>query len=105
MAFNPTAEKAKDNVEQVKSNLQERFPEFKKRASDITHQVEERARRLPESAFLTAAGLSIIASAVLAITSRQKPVASFVGLWVPSLLLMGIYTKLLKMEKKGTSIV
>ena len=100
MAFNPSAEKSRENVEQVKSNLQERFPEFKKRASGLTHRVEERARELPESAFLTAAGVSIIASAVLAMTSRQKPLANFVGLWVPSLLLMGIYTKLLKMEKR-----
>ncbi len=101
---NPTAEKITENVREagstVRSDLRERFPNVRRRAADLGNRVEERAAKIPESGFIAAAGLSIIASAVLAATSREKPMANFVGLWAPSLLLMGIYTKLVKMERR-----
>ena len=95
------------NAGQAKGVFQEsipgRFPRIKKRASEWNEQLEERASQIPSTGFLVAAGASIFASAILAFSQKRKPMANFVGLWAPSLLLMAIYTKLLRLEKGDES--
>ncbi|MEN9722662.1 MAG: hypothetical protein RJB38_648 [Pseudomonadota bacterium] len=88
----------------IKTNLQERFPDLKKRATAFSQKIEDRARSIPDSGLITAAGISMIASAVLALSGRRKGLASFVGLWAPSILLVGIYAKLLKMDRKSAAL-
>ena len=61
----------------------------------IARSIEDQTAKLPSETFLIAALLSIMASAVLQIMGRQR-VSLFVGQWVPTFLLFGIYNKLVK---------
>jgi len=65
---------------------------------DMTKKIENVTARVPSLGYLGLALGSMALSAGLAVISRQKTMANFVGLWVPSFLLMGIYNKLVKLE-------
>ena len=61
----------------------------------VARQIEEQTAKLPSDTFLWAAGASIAASAALQlIGNRQASV--FVGQWAPTLLILGLYNKLVK---------
>lgn len=57
--------------------------------------IEKRTSRVPSDVFLWTALGSIAGSLVLAITGRQK-LANFVGQWAPTILILGLYNKLVK---------
>lgn len=61
-----------------------------------TAAVEHVTASLPSMTWLWLAGASMLLSAGLAFTRERKGAANFVGLWVPSFLLLGIYNKLVK---------
>jgi hypothetical protein len=54
------------------------------------------ARLLPSDVFLWAAGASILASLLLK-TQKRDHEALFVGHWAPTLLLLGVYNKMVKL--------
>ena len=58
--------------------------------------IERQTAKLPSDLFLYAAGGSIIASLSLKIMGRDKD-AMFVGQWAPTLLILGLYNKVVKM--------
>lgn len=68
------------------------YPEGKV-ATSIERQT---AQYIPSDAFLWAAGASIITSLVLK-TQKREHDALFVGQWAPTLLLLGIYNKMVKL--------
>ena len=57
--------------------------------------IEERTARLPSDVLLWGAVGCMVASAVLQMTERRQQ-AVFVGQWVPTLLILGLYNKLVK---------
>lgn len=60
-----------------------------------TKRLEQRTSRLPSIGFLAAAGVSIAGSALL--TLKKSPTwGNFVGLWAPTILILGLYNKLVK---------
>ena len=72
-----------------------------------TDFIERRTGRLPSGTYLTLAIGSMVASAVLMLTARRSvfgrvgrraDLANFVGQWAPSLLIIGVYNKLVKIE-------
>jgi hypothetical protein len=72
-----------------------------------TDIIERRTGRVPSGAYLTLAVGSMIASALLMLSARRTPLGRvgaraqlgfFVGQWVPSLLVIGLYNKLVKVE-------
>lgn len=63
--------------------------------SDLVKRIEKRAENIPASYFLTAAAASVAIALALAF-SRKKQWAGFVGQWVPTILLLGIYNKILR---------
>ena len=65
---------------------------------EITKTVEKVTSQLPSISFLTVAMASMAVSAGLAVFSQKKSLANFVGLWAPTLLIMGLYNKLVKLE-------
>jgi hypothetical protein len=65
---------------------------------EMTKKIESVTARVPSLGYLGLALGSMALSAGLAIVSERKTMANFVGLWVPSFLLMGIYNKLVKLE-------
>ena len=61
----------------------------------LARAIEHQTAKLPSDIFLWAALASIALSLVLQILDRKKN-ALFVGQWAPTLLLLGIYNKLVK---------
>ena len=64
---------------------------------DVTKMIEAQTAKLPSGAFLSFAIASMAVSAILAISGRRN-IANFVGQWVPTILIMGLYNKLVKLE-------
>jgi hypothetical protein len=52
----------------------------------------------PSGVYLGLAAGAMAISAVLAATSERKGLANFVGLWAPSLLMLGIYNKIVNTQ-------
>ncbi len=72
-----------------------------------TDFIERRTARLPSGTYLTVAIGSMVASAVLMASARRSvfgrvsgraELANFIGQWAPSLLILGVYNKLVKIE-------
>ena len=77
----------------VKSKLDQINPE--KKEGSVARTIEEQTAKIPSDAFLWVALGSMAVSMALKVMKRDDP-ALFVGLWAPSLLLFGIYNKLVK---------
>lgn len=54
---------------------------------------------LPASFFLALAGGAIALSLSLAVSRKKRSWASFIGQWAPTILMLGIYDKILAEEK------
>ncbi len=65
------------------------------REDRITSAIESRTAKVPSSAYLSAAIVSMAVSAVLKVF-RQNSWALFVGQWAPAFLIMGVYNKMVK---------
>jgi len=65
------------------------------REGPVARQIEQYTAEMPSDMFLWAAGASIAGSLVLAM-SGQKHASLFVGQWAPTLLILGLYNKLVK---------
>ena len=63
----------------------------------VTRQIEERTAQVPSGAYLGLAFGSMIAAAALQLSGKRQT-AQFIGNWVPSLLVIGLYNKLIKIE-------
>jgi hypothetical protein len=61
----------------------------------LATQIERQTAKLPSDLFLWAAGGSILAALALKMGGRDRD-ALFVGQWVPTLLILGTYNKLVK---------
>jgi hypothetical protein len=61
----------------------------------VAQAIEDQTAKLPSDAFLWAAGASIVASLALQVIGR-KTQSAFVGQWVPTFLILGLYNKLVK---------
>lgn len=83
----------------IQKKISEARPSEPPKEGALTKTIEEYTAKLPSISWLGMAGGSMVLSAVIAATTKRKGAANFVGLWVPSLLLLGIYNKLVKMEK------
>jgi hypothetical protein len=65
------------------------------REGPVARGIEEQTAKLPSDAFLWAAGASIAISLILKTLDRH-PEALFVGQWAPTILILGVYNKLVK---------
>ena len=61
----------------------------------IAQTIEEQTAKLPSDVFLWAAGASIIGSLALQFSGRKHE-SLFVGQWAPTLLILGLYNKIVK---------
>jgi hypothetical protein len=62
----------------------------------VTKAIEKQTSKIPSSVFLALAGGAVALSIGLAMNKRKKSWAIVVGQWVPSILLLGIYDKIVK---------
>jgi hypothetical protein len=60
-----------------------------------TKMIESATAQVPSVAYLTAAVGAMAASLVLMLTGRRN-VANFIGQWAPTILIMGLYNKMVK---------
>jgi hypothetical protein len=67
------------------------------REDAVTKTVESRTTAIPSIAFLGIAGGSMLLSLGLMMAGRREA-ANFVGQWAPTILIMGLYNKLAKLE-------
>lgn len=66
--------------------------------SEIANEaIEEQTKKIPNLFFLGLSLASIVGSAALTVTKR-KSLGNFVGMWVPTLLMFGLYNKIVKLE-------
>lgn len=61
----------------------------------VARTIEQQTAKLPSDLFLWAAGASIVGSLVLHCSGRKHD-ALFVGHWAPTLLILGLYNKVVK---------
>src|SRR4051794_31019486 len=66
-----------------------------RREDPVTGAIESVTSNLPSSGFLGIALGAMAASAVLRLVGR-KELALFIGEWVPSILVIGVYNKMVK---------
>lgn len=66
------------------------------REGPVARAIEQQTAKLPSDTFLWAALASIGLSLTLRLTGRTQD-ADFVGHWAPTLLLLGLYNKLVKL--------
>jgi hypothetical protein len=66
------------------------------REGTMTKAIDHQTAKIPSTYFLAAAGGAVALSLGLAMMREKKGWANFVGNWVPSLLLLGIYNKIVK---------
>lgn len=64
--------------------------------NSVSKAIRHQTNKVPTSAFLILAGGAVALSLGLALTQRRKGWANFVGEWVPSLLILGLYNKMFK---------
>jgi hypothetical protein len=63
----------------------------------MARAIEEQTAKLPSDLFLWAAGASILTSLAARVIGRQHT-SLFVGQWAPTLLILGLYNKLVKLQ-------
>lgn len=61
----------------------------------VARTIENQTAKIPSDFWLWAAGASILASLALQFTGAKKH-SVFVGQWAPTLLILGLYNKLVK---------
>jgi hypothetical protein len=64
----------------------------------MTSAMEHGTSMVPSVAWLVAAGVSIAGSLALRVAGRRDD-ANFIGQWVPTFLLLGVYNKMVKMGR------
>ena len=72
-------------------------PRHDHREGPVARAIEEQTAKLPSDTFLWLAFGSIILSLLLKFTGRRHD-ALFVGHWAPTILLLGVYNKLVKLH-------
>ena len=63
----------------------------------VARMIEEQTAKLPSDVFLWAAGASILGSLALKSMGQDKD-SQFVGQWAPTLLILGLYNKMVKLH-------
>jgi hypothetical protein len=72
------------------------------REGPVAKTIEQQTARLPSDAFLWAALSAIGGSLILQLTGK-KEYGNFVGQWAPTLLILGLYNKMVKLHgSEGT---
>ena len=61
----------------------------------VTSNIEKYTSKIPSGVYLAAGLASIAVSAGFAMAGK-KQTANFIGMWVPTILIMGLYNKIVK---------
>ena len=72
-------------------------PNATQREGTVARTIEQQTAKLPSDTFLWAALGSIGLSLVMMATGQEKK-ANFIGHWAPTLLILGLYNKMVKLH-------
>ena len=72
------------------------------REGTVARTIEQQTAKLPSDTFLWAALGSIGVSLVMMVTGQEKK-ANFIGQWAPTLLILGLYNKMVKLHGSDSS--
>ena len=72
-------------------------PDTSQREGPVARTIEQKTAKLPSDTFLWAALGSIGLSLALLLRGDQKK-ANFVGQWAPTILILGLYNKMVKLH-------
>jgi hypothetical protein len=75
----------------------ETSPRSQHREGPIARSIEQQTAKLPSDLFLWAALGSIALSLALEVKGKEKT-ANFVGHWAPTILILGLYNKIVKID-------
>ena len=78
-------------------------PRPEHREGVVARAIEQQTARLPSDLFLWAAGGSVAASLALQLAGRRHA-SLFVGQWAPTLLILGLYNKLVKIAGSDPAV-
>lgn len=70
---------------------------MEQREGPVARTIEQQTAKLPSDTFLWAAIGSIVGSMVMMAMGEEKK-ANFVGQWAPTLLILGLYNKMVKLH-------
>lgn len=63
---------------------------------ELTKKIEQKTAELPSGLFLTVGLGGLAVAAGLELFTQKKQLANFIGLMTPTVLIMGLYNKLVK---------
>ena len=63
-----------------------------------TKRIENQTAKVPSVFFLSLAIAGILSSGAMKLIKPRSSVPDFIGLWVPTFLLLGLYNKIVKIE-------
>jgi hypothetical protein len=89
---------AMDLAQQGKQVLRDISQNTELKEGESTKAIEQFTARIPSVGYLGLALASMGLSAFLAFSSERKEYANFVGLWAPTILIMGLYNKVVKLH-------
>ena len=69
----------------------------------VARSIEQQTAKLPSDTFLWAAVGAMVVSAGLQIKGRRE-VGNFIGQWAPTLLVFGLYNKMVKLHGSDGSL-
>jgi len=72
-------------------------PRMDQREGPVARTIEQQTAKLPSDTFLWAAIGSICGSLVMMAMGEEKK-ANFIGQWAPTLLILGLYNKMVKLH-------
>lgn len=73
------------------------FPRVEHREGNLARSIEQQTARIPSDFWLWAAVGSMGLSLALELSGKEKT-ANFVGHWAPTLLIFGLYNKMVKLQ-------
>jgi len=85
-----------ETIKQMTDKLATAADANNKREGTTTKKIEKVTAALPSSTWLLLGGGAILGSVVLKAMGRHAT-ANFVGQWVPTLLMLGLYNKMVKL--------
>jgi len=95
--FEDIGQNVQDYAQDVKAKVENKVDELSGQEGRITSRIERYTSALPSTTWLALGAGAIVGSLVLKVMGRDKT-ANFVGEWVPTFLLLGIYNKLVKLH-------
>jgi hypothetical protein len=92
-----TADQAREQINRYAEDTPKTTPRTEHREGRLARSIEQQTARIPSDAWLWGAVGSMGLSLALELAGKERT-ATFVGHWAPTLLIFGLYNKLVKLQ-------